>query len=167
MTDARLPGRWLTDPRMDGLSDRAWRTFTGSLMWSNEAGTDGKIPPRAMRFLHPEGVDSATTAELIKAGLWAPDEGTVFVPNWELMGQELAEVVNARRAGNRTRKRNERERRKTKVTEVVTADVTRDVTGSQEDRTGKDRTGKDRQGIAEAKVTSWPVVVPGSGRVAS
>lgn len=71
MTDAQLSGPWLTNPTMDGLSARAWRTFTGSLMWSNEAGTDGRITTRSLRFLHPEGTDDVTRDELVGAELWA------------------------------------------------------------------------------------------------
>ena len=54
MTDARLPGRWLTDPHLEALSDRLWRVHTGALMWSAEQGTDGLLPRRTLRLLHPE-----------------------------------------------------------------------------------------------------------------
>ncbi len=165
MTDARLPARWLTDPVMDALSDRAIRTFHNSLMWSNEAGTDGRLPQRAMRFLHPEGVDNRTLKELIDAGIWQTESGGVFVPEWNgRMGQELAEVVEGRREGNRKRQQLHRERKRVKVT--ITGDVTGDVTGFEEDRTGQDTTGQAYR-ADDSAVPEWPVAEIGRGRKAS
>jgi hypothetical protein len=173
MTDTRLPSRWLLDPAMEQLSDRAWRTFTGSLMWSNEAGTDGFMPRRSLRYFHPEGVDSATLGEILAAGLWVEDGQDLRVPDWEKNGQELRETVEARRAGNRQRNRSYRQRKKG----TVTRDVTHHVTRSEEDRQGQDRQGQDRQGQdrqgqdrqgqdevlshpEKPKVVSWLTVVP-------
>jgi hypothetical protein len=160
MTDTRLPSRWLLDPAMEQLTDRAWRTFTGSLMWSNEAGTDGFMPRRSLRFFHPEGVDSATLAEIMAAGLWVQEGNDLRVPDWEKNGQELREVVDGRRAGARERKRAERDRKKKAAAESVTRDVTR----VEEDRQGKDRQGQDevlqapRMRIVEPETA--PVVSP-------
>lgn len=143
MTDTRLPSRWLLEPTMEQLSDRAWRTFTGSLMWSNEAGTDGFMPRRSLRLFHPEGVDSATLDELLQSGLWVSEGSDLRVPDWEKKGQELRETVEARREGNRERQRMSRASKKKHKEVTVTRDVTRDVTDVEEDRTGKDRRGQD------------------------
>jgi hypothetical protein len=98
MTDARLPGRWLTDMRFDQLSDRAHRTFTNSLMFSAEQGTDGALAATSLRFLHPLGVDAETRAELLGCGLWleAPNGG-VQVAKWEETQSTAASVAERRR----------------------------------------------------------------------
>jgi len=166
MTDSRLPGRWLTDDTMDSLSDRAWRTFTGSLMWSNEQGTDGAIPARSLRFLHPLGVDPPTTDELVAARLWARTKTGVQVRGWVEMGQETAAKVQQRREANRLKS----SRHRAKKGPAYPGDVTGDVTGVDEgqDRRGQDRTGQALDGQADqGKVTSWPTAVPGSGQRAS
>ena len=70
MVDARLPAEWLGLPRFDGLSDRAWRILTGAIMWSNAHGTDGEIPDRYTRMLHPDGDDQDAFRQLENAKFW-------------------------------------------------------------------------------------------------
>jgi len=148
MTDTRLPDRWLTDPVMDGLSDRAWRTFTGSLMFSNGAGTDGAIVRRSLRLLHPDGVDLATTDELVAVGLWERTSDGVQVQQWSKT-QSLAAAVERQREQNRQKVRRHRQSKKQAVDDAGadTGDVTGYETGELvgQDRTGQDRTGKDRE----------------------
>ena len=55
MTDARLPSRWLTDPDLDALTDRAWRVHTSALMWSAEQGTDAMEREKAFLFASEKG----------------------------------------------------------------------------------------------------------------
>lgn len=162
MTDSRLPGRWLTDVRFESLSDRAWRTFCGSLMWSNEQGSNGRIPELAMKYLHPRSVDLPTRNELIAAKLWRSVKDGIQVVDWgPAIGQSLAEDVEAQRANNRERQRKHRQR----ITRDVTRDVTRESLG--QDTTGQERPGKD---YSEAQIDqqtgevgSWPVApIPGS-----
>lgn len=138
MTDSRLPGRWLTDPVMDNLSDPAWRAFTGSLMWSNEAGTDGDVPARQMRLIHPQGSPPKRVVdELVAAGLWERTSSGVQVLDWQGNGQELASVVEEKRRVNRERQRKRRRIQKEASPTAVTRDVTRDV--GQD--VGQERTG--------------------------
>lgn len=127
MPDARLPGRWLTDIRFDRLSDRAHRTFTNSLMFAVENGTDGLIERRQMRFLHPDGVDDRTESELVAAGLWFQTvEGVKVLKTWSET-QTKAEDLEKRREAARDRQRLFREKHKPQsVTERVTRDVTRE-----------------------------------------
>lgn len=182
MTDARLPAEWLTDPRFDALSDRAFRTYCGSLMWSNEQGTDGELTRRSLRFFHPDAVDSATIGELIDMGLWEPLPGgdSLLVSNWEGMGQEYAATIEWRKKQARERQQKWREAQGKKgkkeaprsevVTDDVTDPVTRDVgqertetvTGTE---TGTaDRTSDDGEAT---RVTNWNARKPGQGRLAS
>jgi len=111
VTDARLPGRFLTDYRLNELSDSSWRLLTCSLMWSNEQGTDGFIPYSALRLLGANR-DSSTVGELIDSGVWSDStDGYFFVGDWEsFWGQSLAVDVESRRASNRQRQKMWREK---------------------------------------------------------
>jgi len=146
MTDARLPGPWLSRLAWMRLSDRAVRTLAQSLMWSNEAGTDGDLPADCHHFLYPAGVDDATAEELIAHGWWVRAGTGYRIPDWTgTAGQESAKQVSTRRANNRRRQREHRDR---------TRDVTRDVSSDE----GRYPVGQDRQGQAvtepELKPTS-------------
>jgi hypothetical protein len=113
MTDARFPGYWLTDPTMDALTDRAFRTYVNSLAYGAEHGTDGHLPCRALRLLHPLGVDDTTAAELVAAAKWEPlPDGCYQVGDWDHT-QSLAKQVEWQRQRNRLKVRafRERERR--------------------------------------------------------
>ncbi len=113
MTDARVPGIWLHDPVMEGLTDCAWRTFIGSLMWCAEHGTDGRIPARALRLLHPVGVDDTTAAELVANDRWAPlPDGAYQVVNWS-HDQSMAADIEWQRERNRRKNRAHRDRHRT------------------------------------------------------
>jgi len=144
-TDARLPSHWLTDPDVDLLTDRAWRTLTGALMWSNGAGTDGRIRPNALRFLHPLGVDEPTAAELVRGGYWTSVEGGGYQVSHWTRSQSLAAEVERLRENNRTRKQQQRQREREAAsvtrdtTEAVTEVVTRDTAGEDSDRQGSVR----------------------------
>jgi hypothetical protein len=164
MTDARLPGRWLTDMRFFRLSDRAWRTWTYALMFSAEQGTDGVIDRDAFQFLHRQGVSGDVLDELLAAGLVElPDTGGMTVLEWERMGQSMAARVQQQRESNKERQKRSRARRK----EQDMGDNTRDVTryDGGEDRRGQDRPGQAQEHHADAgaRVHTWPVTQPGSG----
>jgi len=151
MTDARLPGPWLTRLAWIRLSDRAVRTFAQSLMWSNEAGSDGDLPPDCYHFLHPAGLNDATAEELIAAGWWERTPTGYRVPDWTgTAGQESAKAVNNRRAANRRYQAEHRARQADKRSEPpdVSADVSADVSPSP--------AGQDRQGQALTESTLVP-----------
>jgi hypothetical protein len=140
VTDARLQGRWLTDPVYDQLSDRAWRTWTGSLMWCAEHGTDGKLAVRSLRLLHPDGTDEATVAELVCAGKWIETPTGYEVADWAgSAGQSLAADVRRQREANRIRQARWRERQ-ISLDQDPARDVTRYVT--------RESPGQARQGSA-------------------
>jgi hypothetical protein len=152
MVDARLPDHWLYEPRTDLLSDRAWRTFTGSLMWSNSQGTDGRLPATSLRFLYPHGVDEATAAELITAGKWERlSDGGYRVLHWA-KSQSLAVDVERQRERNRSNQQAKRDRERQARGAVsasagnddVPADVPGDVSADvREYAGGQARQGKD------------------------
>ena len=160
MTDARLPGRWLTDPRMDRLSDPAWRGFTRALMYAAEHGTDGRIDSAAMRYVCPESITRDVLAgELRDVGLILTDAEGWQLLNWSTdLGQSTAAEVATRRANNRERQA--KHRTKAKGGGQVTRDVTRDAVG--EDRQGEDRAGEDvepnsREPARKAGATLAPI----------
>lgn len=120
MTDARMPSRWLTDPALDILSDKAWRTFMAALMWSAENGTDGALPHNALRFLHPQGVDDVTAAEIITAKKWEKTAGGYQVLKWSDT-QSLAEIVQAQREKNREHVKAWRQRKAAEMEAAIAA----------------------------------------------
>jgi hypothetical protein len=130
MTDARMPGHWLFDPTMDGLSDRAWRTFVGALMWSAEQGTDGQLPTRSLRHLYPDGVDEATATELVEAGRWKRMPSGYLVVDWGRT-QSLAADVEKQRLRNRINVKAYRDRAtgRTPVADLSSTDVSTRVSG--------------------------------------
>lgn len=174
MTDARLPGRWLNDPILLDLSDRLWRVHTGALMWSVEQGTDGAIPARTLRLLHPDGATPEDARGLITAGLWAAEGSAYRVLRWE-QSQTLAAVVEHQRERNRLKNQALRDRERAKRAAAhehprVTGHVTGYVGG--QDRQGQARTGQasDNPGTSQPQSVSepvdpgasWPTRIPGS-----
>lgn len=151
MTDSRLPSRWLTNPDMDGLSDKAWRVFTLALMWANENGTDGAIPRRAYRFLHPDGVTDVEVAELVGAALIVETGDGFTMPAWSTdLGQSSAASVRQARENHRERQKRYRDRQAVESDSVSssptdeTHNVTRHVTdNATRSNGGKARTGKE------------------------
>jgi hypothetical protein len=142
MVDARLPAEWLGSIRFDDLSDRAFRILAGALMWCNGQGTDGSIPSRYTRYLHPDGNDQAAFEELISAGLWTRVEDGYLLAGWSTeLRQSTAAEVERYRESARLRQKAYRDRRRvteaeafdsviegSKVTRDVTRNATRDVT---------------------------------------
>lgn len=177
MTDARLPDRWLTDARLDALSDRLWRVHTYALMWSAEQGTDGLIPRPTLRLLHPEAATAEDARGLIAAGLWAAEGDGYRVARWE-ESQSLAADVERGRAANRERQARHRAKtaKPTADTTPEPGHVTRDVT-RESPRQGQARQGQARTRQASEKPgttqrlnasdpvgpgASWPTRVPGT-----
>jgi len=179
MTDSRLRGEWLAAMRFDDLTDTAWRVFTRGLMWSNENGTDGRVPNRYLKFLHPDGEKPEAFVELVTAALWTrvPD-GYQFI-DWDGgLGQNTASYVaeRKRKAADRQRAKREREKKglakqndeadeKRAQTDSVTENVTRDVSAHVGRGRGTGR-GLGQEGLADP-VSAWPVAAIGEGRVAS
>jgi hypothetical protein len=178
MTDARLPGRWLTDPTLDAISDRLWRVHSNALMWSAEQGTDGLIPRTTLRLLHPEAATPEDARGLVTAGLWTA-EGTAYrVLQWE-QTQTMAAVVEHQRERNRLKNQALRDRERQKRAHptpppVEPSPVTGHVTGyaGGQDRQGQDRSGQASEKPASSEAqsngqivgpgASWPTRVPGS-----
>ena len=125
MTDARLPGYWLTEMRFTDLTDKQWRVFTGLLMWSVEQGTDGHVPTRYVGTVHLDGVDDEDLDALVECKVLERVSTGVQLLDWadpRGLRQSTAEQVAKYRQGGRERQAAFRARQKTR-------DVTRDVGG--------------------------------------
>lgn len=129
MVDARLPAEWLGSIRIDNLSDRAFRILAGALMWCNGQGTDGSIPARYTKYLHPDGDDPAAFAEIERAGIWTRTDDGYVMDSWSTgLRQSTAAQVAEYREGSRQRQKRYRDRqRKAAASYVDPSNVTGDV----------------------------------------
>lgn len=142
MVDARLPAEWLGSIRFDNLSDRAFRILAGALMWCNGQGTDGAVPARYTKYLHPDGDDQGAFDELEAAGLWSRVEDGYLLAGWsDELHQSTAEEIHRYRDAAKRRQQAYRDRRRGTDSGVqgttahepralrdVTHNATRDVT---------------------------------------
>jgi hypothetical protein len=175
MTDARLRGEWIGKIKFDNLTDTAWRMFTLGLMWSAEQGTDGHIPARYLRTLHPDGEQPHAIQQIAQAGFWEIiTDGVQFI-DWDgRLGQSTSLQVETNKANARERQRAFRERERMKLAKAVNfqsapsesdagmRDVTRDVTSSVTHDVGKGKgEGSGQEGFPGnevREVLTWPVV---------
>lgn len=149
MTDGRIPGKWMNEPRFIEMDVNAWCVFTKAIAWSNEAGTDGLIKRRYLSLLHPDGEQPRAFETIAEMGLWKPIDGGYQLVDWNKkahqggLGQETAENV---RAQKKRKRENQQAYRDRKATEGGPGGpgggVTGDVTGHVADHVGQDRTGQ-------------------------
>lgn len=144
MVDARLPAEWLGSLRIDNLSDRAFRILAGALMWCNGQGTDGAVPARYTKYLHPDGDDQGAFDELEAAGLWCRVEDGYLLAGWsDDLHQSTAEEIHRYRDAAKRRQQAYRDRQREtdsqpqratahepRVMRDVTHNATRDVTAN-------------------------------------
>ena len=122
----------------DSLSDTAWRVLTGGLMWCAENGTDGDIPSRYVKYLHPDGEKPDANLELVKAEIWIHSTTGYLFIDWNgALGQSTAAEVAAYRQNARERSRRYRDSQRKKLEDKTTKalpqglkpeDVMRDAT---------------------------------------
>ena len=138
MTDTRLPDRWLSDRRMNRLTDRGFRAFINALMWSVSNRTDGVIEPEDLPLV--PGFANCAEDELAAAGLLDPlDHGwRITVYQATQTSKSQLEALEQARQANRDRQARWRAE-KANVTNNVTGDVTEAVTTQA--RLGKARLG--------------------------
>jgi hypothetical protein len=148
VTDTRLPEHYLTSARLDGLSDHAFRVFINSLMWSVTHGTDGAVPRRALRWLHPDATSTPPAVdELVRAGLWAEAPDGWSIPDFLRHQSSAAEVRAGRDRAAATKRRQRAHARddhslcspdNCSVVRMSTVDKGSRPGGTPEDRTGQD-----------------------------
>jgi hypothetical protein len=171
MTDGRIPGKWISEPRFAEMKADTWCVLTKAITWSNEAGTDGLIKRRYLSIFHPDGSFPDAYAELVEMGIWQiVADGYQFVdwavkPHQGGLGQSSAEQVRTHKAQARERQRKFRAKATdAPVTGDVTDSVTRDV---GQDTTGQDTLLRATTSETQSEVIDWPVAVPGQpGKIA-
>lgn len=150
MTDGRIPGKWMNEPRFIEMDADTWTVFTKALAWSNEAGTDGLIKWRYLSLLHPEGEQPAANADLVERGLWAKTPDGYQFHDWDKpahqggLGQSTAERVRKGKARNRKAQAAWRERQNGGGDDGPGGGETvgDDVSAYVSDDVGQDRTGQ-------------------------
>ncbi|MGD1255345.1 hypothetical protein ACKUT9_13975 [Mycobacterium seoulense] len=143
MTDARVPDRWLSDRRLQRLSDSHFRAFITSLVWSVSNRTNGQIEPEDLGLIPSFAAGSANA--LVAGGLWAPQEEGWLISDFrttQTSSEQLA-AAEAARIREREKKAKQRaaKRAAARADAVVPKDIPGDVLG---DNTGQDRQGQDR-----------------------
>ncbi|MGK0715133.1 hypothetical protein ACR5KS_03560 [Leucobacter sp. W1153] len=139
MTDGRIPGKWVSEPRFAEMPDAIFGFLARAIAWSNEAGTDGHVKRRYLAQLHASGEVRPHAYKLLEdEGIWkATPDGYQFI-DWDKkahhggLGQELAANVRA----YKERKKANQQRYRDKG---ASRPVTGHVTGSVADHVGQDR----------------------------
>lgn len=112
MTDARLAPTFLGNPKVDNLTDVAFRIYVNAIVHCARHETDGLVARRAARLLHPDLLDlSPYVQELVRAGFWE-----VRPDGWQvhdfLEYQSSKAQMDAYRATQRDKKRRQRQAKK-------------------------------------------------------
>lgn len=81
MTDTYIPDRWLDDPRIQGLSNAAYRLLVLGLVWTVSNHTNGVIEDEDLPLI--PSVDPGRAVELGEAGLWERRPG-----QWLILDRE-------------------------------------------------------------------------------
>ena len=149
MTDGRIPGKWMNEPRFIEMNADTWTVFSKAIAWSNEAGTDGLIKWRYLSLLHPDGEQPKAHQELAEMRLWTKTPIGYQLLDWNKpahqggLGQATSEQVQTYKERKR---RNQQEYRDRKAAEGGGDDgpnggVTGHVTDGMTDHVGQDTTG--------------------------
>lgn len=145
MTDARFPERWLLDRRINRLSDRDFRSFVYSLVWSAGNKTDGLIERQDWALIPHFSPDSA--GALVAAELWEVVTHHREIAwriadfkNTQSSRDELDALEGARRSA-RDKKRRQRARKAAVSLGQSTGHVPKTVPPTTQARPGQDRTG--------------------------
>jgi hypothetical protein len=131
MTDARLPDKWLGDPKFDEWQPETWKFFIDCLMWSNRYGTDGRISMLHLQKLAYGWDTDFMLGQLKSAKICVVSRHEVQF-DWIELGQSLAADVEDRRLKNRQKQQAYRDKQTTaketsSSSDSVTGDVTADV----------------------------------------
>lgn len=101
MVWARFSDDWADQPLVIGLSATAFRAYVESILYASKYTTDGMVPTHALKAR-----DRRAASELVKAGLWQPNQGGWYAPLWQQHTPPRAELDKARaHAAERQRRR--------------------------------------------------------------
>lgn len=117
MTDGRIPGKWVSEPRFAEMDSDTWAIFTRALAWSNEAGTDGAVKRRYLGMFHNSGELLPRCCDHLEAlGLWRKTPDGYQFNDWDTpahrggLGQATAETVRNGKVRNAAKQKRFRER---------------------------------------------------------
>jgi hypothetical protein len=145
VTDARIPDRWLSDRRLQRLSDAHFRAFITSLVWSVSNRTNGAIESEDLGLIPNFAAGSAQA--FIDAGLWSPQENGWLISDYLSTQTSSEQLAAAETARIREREKKARQRAAKRTRTCTNADVPGEVPRDvPRDNTGQDRPGQDRQG---------------------
>jgi hypothetical protein len=151
MTWTKLGSEFITDPVMLALPRGARLLHIEATIWSNQHGTDGRIPAHVLRRISDEDETHEAAKALIAAGLWSEQLDGWLIADF-LENQPSAEDVERTRHLDRQRQRRKRQHRngdhslcdtkycRTAVTRDVPRDVPRESVVSHDTRTDPIRT---------------------------
>ncbi len=145
MTDARFPDRWLSDRRLQRLSDAHFRAYMTSLVWSVSNRTNGVIEPEDLGLIPNFATGSAKA--FIDAGLWSAREKGWLIDDFSATQTSSEQLAAAEAARVREREKKARQRAAKRAAAgsngAVPGDVLGDVPG---DNTGQARPGQAKPG---------------------
>lgn len=151
MTDARFPDRWLSDRRLQRLSDSHFRAFITSLAWSVSNRTDGVIEPEDLGLV--PNFSAGAVKAFLDAGLWSVRDKGWRIAEFKVTQTSRSELdaLEAIRAREREKKARQRAAARGAAATSTDSVVPGTVPGTSPgdvppDCTGKDRPGKDRPG---------------------
>lgn len=132
MTDARLAPTFLHSDKVERLDDVSFRVYVNAVVYAASHETDGRIPRRSLRLLHPTADVLGAADRLVAAGCWEPIEDGWQIHDF-LNYQTPKAQLDAVRSAARSRKQRSRaagtSRRDTDAGRAETpGDVTPEVT---------------------------------------
>jgi hypothetical protein len=120
---ARLDDDFFDHPKVEPLSDKAFRSYVGGLCLCNRYLSDGRLTA----FQVAKIAKPAQRDELLRAGLWEQDEGGGVLVHDFLDYNRTAEAIKAERKRNAERQARLREQRRSGGSNGVTDDATNAV----------------------------------------
>jgi 5-methylcytosine-specific restriction endonuclease McrA len=110
VTDTRLPDRWLSDRRIQRLTDAGFRSFVTALMWSVANRTEGVIEEGDLTLMGFSGFRAGAEDEFVQAGLWIEIEPRDGERRWQIepftatqTSRDQLQVLDRARAAGRQR----------------------------------------------------------------
>lgn len=144
MTDARFPDRWLSDRRLQRLSDSHFRAFITSLAWSVSNRTDGVIEPEDLGLI--PNFSAGAVQAFVSAELWSPLENGWRITEYVVTQTSRDQLQALENIRVRDRQKKARQRAAKKAATTPDADVPGTVPWDvPPDNTGQDRPGQDRR----------------------
>ncbi|MDN5700414.1 MAG: hypothetical protein L0G85_08860 [Kocuria sp.] len=168
--DSRYPCHYLTDRRVQRLSDGAHRTLVTATAWCVDNRTDGDVPAEDLDLIPRAKAEHM--AELVKRDLAiVTDDGWLLTEYGKSQSSaaQIDAALEARRASDRERQAKARAKKKPRTDAKAPTEeqVSRDchVTFGGEERRGEERRGEasfDEEDSSSASndpedFTSWPV----------